>query len=441
MNKIIEKINDLSLSYRGILLYNKLFSSSQYFPISELQQYQIDCLKKLLIETYENIKFYRDLFWHHDFDPYKDFKTLEDIKRLPLLTKEKARRNQSRLANDNKIKNALELRTSGSTGEIFKEYVSRYQWIIEQGIVWRHWKWLNYKFRDRMAIVRSYVPDKGEPLWKLDRARNFLYFSAYHLTPGNAERYLMVMQKWKPTILRGYPASLYILARISEEKRINIPPLKGVLTASEMLLPHYRDAIERAFNAKVFDWYGQAETTVTMNECEAHEGMHINMEYGLCELLPDSSLNDNERRIVATNLHNDAMPLIRYDTGDIAVLHEKEDSCLCGRTLPLIKYIKGRSDDFLYAPEGRIIPSVNLYTMMYHFDHIISFQFIQNDKKSLEIRIKGNSINSQDVSQLEHEIKNRFGNGIDLSISQSGDFIQTEEGKKNPIISRVKHDL
>ncbi len=171
-----------------------------------------------------------------------------------MLTKEQARKEHSALTNPRLLQDALELRTSGSTGDVFKEYVSRKHWVVEQGIVWRHWSWMGYRFRDKMAIVRSYVPAPGQPLWKLDRARNFLYFSAYHLTPDNAKSYLQKMKEWRPKYLRGYPSSLYILARMAKDANMELPPVEGILTASETLLPAYRETIESAFGAKVYDW-------------------------------------------------------------------------------------------------------------------------------------------------------------------------------------------
>ena len=163
-----------------------------------------------------------------------------------------------------------------------------------------------------MGIVRSHVPQKGAPLWKIDRVRNFLYLSAYHISEDNVELYVRKLREWKVKFLRGYPSSLYLLAKHMAAKSLSIDPPKAILTASETLLPHYRTMIEDTFGAPVFDWYGLGEPAITIMECEAHEGMHVNMEYGVCELLPDPDLPGDQRRIVGTSLHNDAMPLIRY---------------------------------------------------------------------------------------------------------------------------------
>ncbi|RCK78369.1 MAG: hypothetical protein OZSIB_1471 [Candidatus Ozemobacter sibiricus] len=431
------RLEDLWLTARGIWHHYAFLRHSQWWSTDRLRAYQAELVGQLLIRAYERTDYYREAFWKADFDPYKDFRSLEDLSRVPLLDKETARRAPARLADPNAVDQALELRTSGTTGQVFREYVSKEHWVVEQGVVWRHWSWTGYRFRDPVATVRSYVPKEGEPLWKLDRVRNFMFFSAYHLNPEGAEAYLRQMQQFKPVILRGYPASLYVLARMAERLQLETPPLKAILTGSEMLLPEYREVIERVFRARVFDWYGQAECTCTLNECEAHEGMHINMEYGVCELLPDPRLPPNERRIVATCLHNRAMPLIRYDTGDIAILAERT-TCSCGRGLPLVKGIRGRSDDFLYAPDGRIIPSVNLYTVMYKIDEIIAFQLIQDRLDHLEVRLEAKHFPAAVEERLRADLRERFGGGVTIDLRVNEPFIQTADGKKRPVISQVK---
>lgn len=435
------RLEDLWLTAKGIGLYYHLLRQSQFWTPDALARYQVRGLKKLFITAYEKTDYYRDLFWQADFDPYKNFSSLHDVSRIPLLSKDVARRESARLAAPEALQNSMELRTSGTTGQVFREFVSKDHWVMEQGIVWRHWSWLGYRFRDRMAIVRSYVPKEGEPLWKLDAARNFLFFSAYHINPETAATYIKKMQEFKPVVLRGYSSSLYILAKMAEQLRLELPPLKGILTGSETVLPHHRETIERVFQAKIFDWYGQAECTVTMNECEEHRGLHINSEYGYCELLPDAALAPNERRIVATCLRNAAMPLIRYDTGDVAIVDERTSVCSCGRGLPLVKAIRGRSDEFLYGCDGRVIHSVNLYTVMYKIDEVVAFQIIQSDRKSLEVRLETRSFPEATKERLVQDIRERFGQNMSVQVLVNEPFLQSADGKKRVIISRVKHEF
>lgn len=430
-------LEDIWLTARGIKCFRTQLSRSQFWDAKVMDDYQVGKCQDLLNSAGRHVPYYRNLFQELDFVPERDFLAMEDLSKLPIMTKNKARSLGLDIINPLEMPRAMELRSSGSTGEPFIVKVSKDHWIIEQGIVWRHWSWMNYRFRDRMAIVRSYVPEAGEPLWKLDPVRNFLYMSAYHLNPENAASYLRKLQAWRPRFLRGYPSSLYILARMAEIQGIEAPQVDGILTASESLLPLYRETIERVFGGRVFDWYGQSEETITMNECSSHEGLHVNSEYGYCEFLPDPALPSNERRIVATCLHNLAMPLIRYETGDIAILGESESKCKCGHTLPLIKAIKGRSDDFIRTPDGRIVPSVNFYTLFYEFSNIIAFQLVQRELDQLEVNLEARDFGSDSMDGLLQKLKDRLGDSIKINIKLGADFVQASEGKKRVVVSMI----
>lgn len=430
---------DLFLSGRGIALYHRLLKHSQYWSHDKLIEFQLMRLKQLLIEAYEKIDYYRKQFQELAFNPKKDFNDISDIKRIPILKQADARLSNNNLVDRTKLYKAIELRTSGTTGEPFVIFASPFHWIVEQGITWRHWKWIGYQFRDKWAIVRSYVPKEGDPIWKIDRLRNFLYLSAYHISESNINLYVSKLNEWKPNFLRGYPSSLYLLAKFMKMKSLMIDPPKAILTASETLLPQFRKVIEETFRAPIFDWYGLAEPAITMSECNAHQGLHINMEYGLCELISDSCLPKDQRRIVATSLHNDVMPLIRYETNDIAILNS-ESKCSCGRQLPLVKRIIGRSDDFLIGSEMRILPSVNFYTLFFNFPEIAGFQIIQNTINNIELRlVYWRPLGENKRLEMINELKNRFGPAINIHLVENQGFIQVGEGKRPVIIQKVKY--
>jgi phenylacetate-CoA ligase len=432
------RIWDLYLTGKGIQTYHQLLKHSQYWSEEKIKEFQVQQMQNILRHAFENIPFYRKRFMECAFNPYRDFQDIGDIKRIPVLRQSEARNAKEQLAYNPELRNSIELRTSGTTGEPFICYASPKHWIVEQGVLWRHWKWMGYKFRDRMAIIRSYVPQKGAPLWKIDKARNFYYLSAYHISEENVDPYIRKLREWKPKFLRGYPSSLYLLAQFMKARSLSIDAPIAIITASETLLPHYRKLIEETFNAPVFNWYGMAEPAITMVECDAHTGMHVNAEYGLCELLEDRDLPSNERRIVATSLHNTAMPLIRYETKDIAVMMEG-GKCSCGRSLPVVKTILGRSDDFLYGSKGRILPSVNFYTLFYEYPEYLRFQIIQKSKREIEVRVSfSGSVMPERRMQFLDEFRDRVGSDVMINMVENEAFIQTGEGKTPVIIQKVK---
>ncbi|MCS6897911.1 MAG: hypothetical protein NZM29_08055, partial [Nitrospira sp.] len=238
-----EQLRDTSLTWKGYWLSQGLMKNTPFFSPEQMQRYQLERLRVVLDACYRYVPYYQKLFWEHDFDPHR-IRTLEDLNRLPILTKDTVRAKLADFCSMKELRAAIRLRTSGTTGTPLSVYTSAGQWAVEQGAVWRQWGWAGYRFRDRMAIVRSYAPQAGEPLWKLDRLRNWLYCSPYHLSEDHCRTYLDLLARWKPKFLRGYPSSLYVLARVAKNEGRRLPSLRAAFTASETLLPPYRAEME-----------------------------------------------------------------------------------------------------------------------------------------------------------------------------------------------------
>jgi phenylacetate-CoA ligase len=424
-------LKDLFYTIKGTRLYSKMLKESCYWPVEKIANYQFKKLKHLLIESYIGIPYYRDVFDKVGFNPYNDFLTLSDLSKLPLLTKEFAKINKESLVNKKYLKNAIKFKTSGSTGVPFEIMVHPDQWIMEQGVVWRHWKWGGYNFRDPLAMIRSFVPQNEFTLWRTSKVSNFTYFSPFHLNDENMSKYLNVMIEKKITVLRGYPSSIASLADFVLRTNHRIPAIKMVLTASEVLTDKDRNIIEAAFSSKVSNHYGLAEQIVMMGDCERHEGLHNYDEYGYLELLDTD--DSNIKRIIGTNLHNLTTPLIRYDTGDLAIV--SNHICSCGRTLPTIKNIIGRKDALIRTIEGYEIPTINFYTMLEDFQEIDKWQIVQRSLTEIEFIYRSKNMTDQRVDVLKQEIKRRLNSNMTINIFSDGNFIQKNEGKINSFIS------
>lgn len=423
-------LKDIYYTSIGILVYYFFLKKTQYWNIEKIKDYQFKKLKHLLVESYEGIPYYKKLFDDIGFNPYYHFKTLKDLEKIPVLSKSLVKENVNHFENNKYQKNSILFRTSGSTGKPLKILIYYKQWILEQGVIWRHWKWGGYNFRDSLAMVRSYVPTNEFKLWKTSHISNFIYFSPFHLNDENIKKYLNIMIKKKVIILRGYPSSLVCLANFVIRTKHVIPKIKLILTASEVLTDKDRFLIEKAFRAKVSNHYGLAEQIVMMGDCEKHEGMHNYDEYGYLELLDTD--DPQIKRIIGTNLHNLTTPLIRYDTGDLAILANKP--CSCGRSLPIVMNIIGRKDSVIKTVEGYEIPTVNFYTMFQYFHEIDRWQIIQKSLTEIEFIIASQNFTNERLDVLKNEITKRLNSKIHIVISQNVNFIQKHEGKINPFI-------
>ena len=421
----IGKFQDIYLTFKGINFSNEV-DKIQNYSNSQIEVYRFKKIKKLLVKASREISFYKNLFWTINFDPYK-FNNLDELKKIPILDKETIRNNYSSLISGVRSKNSIELSTSGTSGERLTVYTSPSQWIIEQAAVWRQWKSAGYKFRDRMAIIRSYSPKKNEPLFKKDHIKNWLYISPYHLDKNNSRDFLIMLKKWRPLFLRGYPSSIFLLSKYAEMYDIKIDSLKGIFTASEKLTNDYRSKIESVFGVKIFDHYGQAEITVMLHEMEDHNGMKNLDFYGYPEFIPTEK--KNIYKLVATNLHNDVMPLIRYDTGDLVEILDFEKDT----ERPIINEIFGRNDDFLTHKEGHSMPSVNFYTYFSKLKEVKRFQFVENESNiELRLQIDEDVKKTSLIKYINEEMQLRFGKKIEITVTNQ--FIQSKDGKFSAVI-------
>jgi histidinol-phosphate aminotransferase len=401
--------------------------------------YVIDRLRRTLVRAAQGTSYYRRVFRDAGFDP-SSLKEPSDLSRIPLLTKETARASGEAMTDRRHLPGSIQLHTSGTTGEPLHYRWSEYQSAFDSACIFRHWSWAGYTFRAPMVALRSYVPEaEGQPLWRYSREQNTMYFSAYHLTPKNCQQYIEEILKFKPRFMKAYPSSMVLLAEYAYPIRDQFQSLQGIFTASETLLPSEREIIERTFGRKLFNWYGMGEPAAVFTECEKHDGMHWNWEYGLAEFLPSPELGPNEHRLVTTNFHNSVMPFIRYDTGDVVRLLSSPRACACGRNMPLIDSVSGRKDECIITPDGRRLPSVNFYTVFRKYSDIAKWQIVQYGRAEVvaKVSLLGDCNKAELERRLIEELRLRTGPEVDLFIDFTDRFVTNPDGKTLPIVRKL----
>jgi len=434
---MFSRIMDLNYSIIGILRYYTKYVRSCFIKSEKMKAYQFQKLRKLLITAYESIPFYREKYDQVGFNPKRDFKTLDDMKNVPILSKQEARQAGNALKNPKYKWPTVNFTTSGTTGHPFRTFASCRHWFVEQGLIYRHWKWAGYNFRDPVAIIRSYGPREDEPLIKADKFRNFYYFSPFHLTDKNLSAYVEKMKHLKVKFVRGYPSTILMLAQFMERHpELTIPTLEGAFVASEVLSAKDREAIETSLSVSVFNHYGLAEQVVMFGDCEEHGGLHNYEEYGYLELLEIK--RSAHKRIIGTNLNNLAMPLIRYDTGDLAEV--ADEPCSCTRTSQSINNVIGRVDQAIQCQHGCHVPMINMHTMIEPYDdHVAEWQLIQHSLSSLEL-----IVHTKDEVKLENvsgrmmvDFCEPLPQEIKVKLSVNVPFQQQSDGKKTIFVQNI----
>ncbi|OGC91156.1 MAG: hypothetical protein A2W25_10225 [candidate division Zixibacteria bacterium RBG_16_53_22] len=418
------------------------FEKTQWYSESELRDYQAERLRALLEHCYENIPYYRRVMDDLKLTP-RDFKGLDDLQKIPILTREDVKKNFRQLiARNYKPSDLILGRTSGTTGSPLEFYWDRQACVVKNVVDWRQKGWGGIHFGDKMAFAlgRVVVPTKQRkpPFWRINLAMRHLYLSSLHMSKDNLKAYLDKLAKFAPVALEGYPSTMHLLAHYLRGQKLKFL-VKAVFTSSEALFPKQREMIEDAFECKVFDFYGMAERVIFATECSEHTGHHINMDYGITEFIKDDSQessNGGFARIVATGLHNYAMPLIRYQTSDLS--EPRKGKCPCGRNFPLMDDVTTRVEDLILTRDGRYISSQILSHPFKPIKNIIESQVIQEDIDRLHIKIvREKQYNDDDTKALLEGLAIRVGPEMKFDIEFVDSVPRTAAGKVKFVISKV----
>jgi phenylacetate-CoA ligase len=291
-----------------------------------------------------------------------DRNSWEILANWSILEKSELRQNaKAFLADDSESGRMLYLHTSGTTGTPLSLWFSRdtvRKWFALFEARWR--RWCGVSRHERWAMLSGQlvaaVNQTKPPFWAWNAALHQLYMSSYHLSPKLIPYYLEALRKYRVQYLFGYSSSVYALAH--EALRSNLPklPMRVAITNAEPLFRHQREVIEEAFDCPVRETYGNTETVSAASECEFGR-LHLWPEVGCTEVLENDQLlpNGTPGDLVCTGLLNADMPLIRYRLGDRGAVDPDTSICLCGRSLPTLASLEGRTDDLLYTADGRIV--------------------------------------------------------------------------------------
>ena len=421
----------------GYWIYKTFLRKTAEWPLELKRAWIYRKLRDTLIAAHEGTTFYRDRFDKAGFNPRRDFERVEDLARVPILTKQDVRRHYEEMIDRRFLAASVVAHTSGTSGQPTEFRLNAYYVAFDYACMFRHWALSGYRFRSRIAALRSYVPPRPRaPLWKYNRWQNALFMSAYNLKASNAEDYIEEIIRFRPQYIRAYPSSINVLAEFAYPFREQLRFVRGIFTASETLLESERANIERTFGKVVYDWYGMTEPAVVITERADHNGMEVNWEYGYPEFQEAPELSGQQRHLIATSLHNPVMPFIRYQTGDIVSLGPSDP----GGVYPRIQSIQGRKDECFITPDGRRLPSLNFYSLLQSYRDILRFQFVQiaNDEVHLRLLLRAGGEDFEALlKKLRVEVGQRLGPEMKLRVEITDVFVTSPDGKTPPFIRRI----
>jgi phenylacetate-CoA ligase len=374
---------------------------------------------------------------------YKPYANYKDISDFPVINKNIVRDHINEfLSPEYDIKTLRKMSTSGSTGTPFTVYQDKNKVLRSAADFIYFYELANYNIGDKMYFLRIWN-DINKKSWFDRFSQNIVMQDTGNLSNNNINQFIETLKKDKSKkILHGYAASFTAICQNVSKQDTKEIVIQSIVSGSEALPESTKKSLKQLFNCPVYSKYSNQENGLIAQQCDDDSGeYHINVASYLVEILSldtDKPVKSGEKgRVVITDLFNYSMPLIRYDTGDIAVYGE-EASCLVKNSV--LRSIEGRRLDFIFNTKGEMLSPSSISTAMWKFSGILQFQFIQESEKNYTIKLNCR----ENFTQEELLIKD-FQKYLDedavITIEYVSEIPLLKSGKRKYVVNNYKKGL
>ncbi|RLI82329.1 phenylacetate--CoA ligase [Archaeoglobales archaeon] len=427
-----------------------LWSSIEEMPIKDLKELQNRKLKALVRHAYTNSPFYRRRLKEEGINPW-DFDGIKDLVKLPFTKKQDLR--DTYPTGMFAVPLSQVVRYHASSGTTGKPTVVGY---TENDI--ECWVESLCRSLNACGVVRGDVMQIAYGYGLFTGGLGFHYAAerlgagVIPISAGNTKRQIELMKDLKTTVIACTPSYMLYLSEFMLKNKVNLSELSlrmGILGA-EPWSEETRKRIENKTGIEAYDVYGTSELSGPLfTECTEKAGLHVWADHFLIEIIdPETGeqLGEGEKgELVVTTLSKEALPLIRWRTGDITSL--EEEKCPCGRTHPRIGRIRGRSDDMLIVRGVNVFPSQIEHVLMEIpevGEHYMIYLDRENELDVMKIQVELRDAEIDRVSdflELEKEIASRLKSTLNLSTKVelvNPGTLERFEGKAKRVVDRRK---
>lgn len=290
----------------------------------------------------------------------------EDYNKVPFLTRKVIQNNN--LLTVNKEEKIIKSHTSGSTGQPLAIYRTKNEnqkenanidyLLIKSGInIFRRVRYLNLRNNTKQF---------------LDQEGDIYYIPPSYVNEKNIKEIVREIKKIDPHIIHAHPSIIYSLVQLLKNSNINIKlnNLRVILVSSEIFSDEMKERVYHYFKCNILDYYSNEENSICGYRIYPHMlYMKFPKYYSYVEVI--------ENELVSTSLSSEIMPLIRYKTGDR----------ITEKNLEKVKYILGRTNEYLIDKFGDKVPLENFST--YEYENVYFYQFVDKGKGEIEFRVQG----------------------------------------------------
>ena len=413
---------------------------TQWLPPQELQALQLRQLTLALTHAVNTVPYYRQHLlpvWTPQLEL-----TIDIVQRFPLLTRRHLQDHHAEListAPPAQHGGAGLIHTSGSTGSP----VSVLRTVLD-GLYWkvftlREHVWHRRDLGAKLSAIRQGLGEEEGDNWGAATDGIFRTGPASTLPVSrDIETQLRWLEAQRPAYLMTHPSNLAALARHCIDHDIHMPYLREARTRGEALAADLRELCREAWGIPVVDMYSSNECGYIALQCPETDHYHVMAEGLLVEVIDDEGhpcAPGQTGRIVVSTLHNFAMPLIRYEIGDLA---EVGAPCVCGRGLPVLTRIMGRVRNMLVLPGGgKCWPAFGLRGLPGDFP-VKNFQFVQREIDLIEARlVASRKLTPDEEALLRRQLLTRLPDVFRFTFSYCDEIPRGAGGKFEDFISEV----
>jgi phenylacetate-CoA ligase len=412
-------------------------------PVDRIRGSHAMRMHNLLVHASRHCDFYRERFAAAGLTKESDL-VIENIDAIPTLTKSDIQTHFAGLLSSTCDRKLWRENSSGGSsghtvvlmqdpGHREEGRASTYVSDCMQG--WR--------FGNRTALLWGAQRDTGPMMSLNGRILRFLQnlsiYDSFDMGPERMLVYHNAMERSRPDNIIAYAGSAYLFAQFLLSSNLAPSyPRVSFITSAETLTDAMRATIERCFGVPVYNRYGSREVGLMGTECSCHSGLHLPLDKHI-ETLDFSTkkpVYGEEGTVAVTLYSNYAMPLIRYEIGDVGILDQ--GSCSCGVNTPKFRKILGRSSDFIVAPSGKLIHGEYFTHIFYGRRNVGQFQFVQQTPTHFMVRIVRNGqLDGLQIDQIRNDISQVLGEQAELSFEFPDHIPPLPSGKMRFTVSNV----
>jgi phenylacetate-CoA ligase len=410
--------------------------------VSQLQELQRDRLSSFIASCFEHVPYVRRMMQDAGVTP-EAICAPSDLSRLPLMTKRDVRSHRQALKADN-ARHLSPFTTGGSTGEPLIFDLGKRRIASRVACRQRVTRWWG------LSLGHPEIALWGSPieLTRQDRLRGLRdrllasrLLSAFEMNDETMSRYLDILETGQWRQIFAYPTAIYLLCLHARKtgRDLRKAGLKVVFVTSEVLFPYQREIISDTLGCPVANGYGGRDSGFIAHECP-QGGMHLMADAVVTEIVDERGRPvpaGEPGQIVVTDLYSHEAPFIRYVTGDVGAVSARR--CPCGRPLPLLERLEGRSNSAVVTSDGRIMHGQSLVARVMDVEGIEQFHIHQQRVDRFHVQIVPNVNYRRDVG--EQRIRGGWQQLLRTPIEVTFEYVSKIEpdprGKFRHIVSDV----